>query len=143
MSPGGLLGQGSDVITPLNVRDPSALIMGPGAAQKPSAVIDAPAASSKGDSSAWKDALAAAQKGAATATRKASLPVPHPKLAAGLRGLGAIGGGSAARTLCRRSPLRACPGGPRGQGLCRASRQLRGTKARRNGHWLLAEERRA
>jgi len=93
MSPGGLLGQGSDVITPLNVRDPSALIMGPGAAQKPSAIADTPAAPGKADNSAWKDALAAAQKGAATATRKASLPMPHPKLAAGLRGLGAIGGG--------------------------------------------------
>ncbi|MBI5244641.1 MAG: hypothetical protein HY922_13315 [Elusimicrobia bacterium] len=91
-SPGGLLGQGSDVITPLNVRDPSALVMGPGAAQKLSATIEAPAAK-PGDSSAWKDALAAAQKGATKATQKAALPVPHPKLAAGLRGLGAIGGG--------------------------------------------------
>ena len=30
-SPGGLYGQGTDVITPLNVRDPAALVMGPGA----------------------------------------------------------------------------------------------------------------
>src|SRR5579885_3211398 len=29
-APGGPMGGGSDVITPLNVRDPSALVMGPG-----------------------------------------------------------------------------------------------------------------
>jgi hypothetical protein len=95
-SPGGLLGQGSDVITPLNVRDPSALIMGPGATQKPAAAatVDSSASAAKpADNTAWKDALAAAQKGASAATRKASLPMPHPKLAAGMRGLGAVGGG--------------------------------------------------
>ncbi|MFA6091641.1 MAG: hypothetical protein WCU88_04060 [Elusimicrobiota bacterium] len=93
-SPGGLLGQGSDVITPLNVRDPSALVMGPGATQKAPAT-EAPAAPSaaKPADNAWKDALAAAQKGASAATKRAALPMPHPKLAAGIRGLGAAGGG--------------------------------------------------
>ena len=67
--------------------------MGPGATQKPSATVEAPPPP-KADSSSWKDALtSAAQKGAGAATRKASLPMPHPKLAAGMRGLGAVGGG--------------------------------------------------
>ena len=95
MSPGGLIGQGSDVITPLNVRDPSALIMGPGMVQKPSASVDA-AAPPKADSG-WKDALAAAQKGATAATKAAKLPTPHPKMQGALRGgVGGGGGGSGA-----------------------------------------------
>lgn len=95
MSPGGLIGQGSDVITPLNVRDPSALIMGPGAVQKPSASVD-PAAPPKADSG-WKDALAAAQKGASAAVKSAALPTPHPKMQGALRGgVGGGGGGSGA-----------------------------------------------
>jgi len=88
MAAGGAVGGGSDVITPLNVRDPSALIMGPGASQQPAATATAPTAPSK-ESTDWKDAIAnAAGKGASAATRAARLPVPKPALTnAGLRGL--------------------------------------------------------
>ena len=42
MAPGSGVGGGSDMITPLNVRDPSALIMGPGATQQPAATSTTP-----------------------------------------------------------------------------------------------------
>lgn len=95
LAPGSMAGGGSDVITPLNVRDPSALVMGPGATQAPPATAAAPTPPAKSDSSDWKDALAnAAAKGAAAATKKASLPVPKVPLGgSGLRGLGAASGG--------------------------------------------------
>ncbi|HBT60514.1 MAG TPA: hypothetical protein DEB40_02055 [Elusimicrobia bacterium] len=101
MAAGGAVGGGSDVITPLNVRDPSALIMGPGASQQPAATATAPTAPSK-ESTDWKDAIAnAAGKGASAATRAARLPVPKPALTnAGLRGLGvAAGGGGSSYSL--------------------------------------------
>ncbi|MFA6004223.1 MAG: hypothetical protein WC881_09155 [Elusimicrobiota bacterium] len=90
MAPGGSA-SGSDLITPLNVRDPASLIMGPGAQQQPAAGVTPPAK----DSTDWKDALAnAASQGASAATRAASLPVPKTSLTnAGLRGLGAAAGG--------------------------------------------------
>ncbi|MFI5347003.1 MAG: hypothetical protein ACHQ51_11580 [Elusimicrobiota bacterium] len=47
MAPGGAIGE-KDVITPLNVRDPSALVMGPGATENPPApppAVAPPAAS--------------------------------------------------------------------------------------------------
>ncbi len=99
MAPGGVAGGGSDVITPLNVRDPSALVMGPGATQQ--APAGAPQAASappppKEDSSKWNDAVSAAKAGAGAAART-GLPVPKvPLSAGGLRGLGAISGGSGA-----------------------------------------------
>lgn len=100
LAPGGAAGAGSDVITPLNVRDPSALVMGPGASQQPPAVAStpAPAASApppSSGSSDWKDALSqsAATAGKAAAA-KASLPVPKVPLSnGGLRGLGVASGG--------------------------------------------------
>ncbi len=96
LAPGGVTG-GADVITPLNVRDPSSLVMGPGASQQApaTATAPAPAAPSKSESNDWKDALSnAASQGAQAATKKAALPVPHPAMAnAGLRGLGSVGGG--------------------------------------------------
>lgn len=93
-SPGSPLGGGGDVITPLNVRDPSVLVMGPGASQQTPATSATPPAKENSD---WKDALAnAASKGASAATRAASLPVPKTSLTnAGLRGLGAASGGGA------------------------------------------------
>ncbi len=96
LAPGGLAGGGSDVITPLNVRDPSALIMGPGGTQQPPATsTPAPAAPAKADNNDWKDALAqSAAKAAGAAGPKAALPVPKiPLSAGGLRGLGAVSGG--------------------------------------------------
>ncbi len=102
MAPGGPTG-GGDVITPLNVRDPSALVMGPNSSQQPPATATTPPPPpSKSDSSDWKDALAnSASKAASEATKKASLPVPKPAMAnAGLRGLGAAtGGGGGSYTL--------------------------------------------
>ncbi len=41
-SAGDPVGQSTDVITPLNVRDPSALVMGPGATDNPPAVVCPP-----------------------------------------------------------------------------------------------------
>jgi hypothetical protein len=100
LAPGSLLGGGGDIITPLNVRDPSALVMGPGASQQAPVTSQAAStpppssASSSKPSSDWKDALAnAASKGAKEATRAASLPVPKIPLQGGLRGLGALSGG--------------------------------------------------
>ncbi|MDD5656409.1 MAG: hypothetical protein PHF00_04045 [Elusimicrobia bacterium] len=95
LAPGGVAGGGSDVITPLNVRDPSVLIMAPGASQQPAATAATPQAPAK-ESADWKDALAnAAAKGAGAATKAAGVPVPKPALTnAGLRGLGAAAGGS-------------------------------------------------
>jgi len=96
MAPGSPSGGGGDVITPLNMRDPSALIMGPGAQQQAAATTTTPppAAPAK-ENTDWKDAIAnAATKGASAATKAASLPVPKTSLTnAGLRGLGVASGG--------------------------------------------------
>ena len=99
MAPGGVAGGGSDVITPLNVRDPSALVMGPGQTQQ--APAGAPQASAppppSDNSSKWNDAVSAAKAGAGAAAHSAGLPVPRvPLSAGGLRVLGAISGGSGA-----------------------------------------------
>ena len=99
LAPGSLLGGGgSDVITPLNVRDPSALIMGPGqSTPQPVTAPQAPpqsASPAKASGGDWKDALAnAAGRGAKEAVKAASLPVPKIPLQGGLRGLGAVSGG--------------------------------------------------
>ncbi|MCM2303990.1 MAG: hypothetical protein NDJ72_04760 [Elusimicrobia bacterium] len=99
---GGAIGGGGDIITPLNVRDPSALVMGPGSAQQPPAGSAAPAApppaapaSSETD---YRDALkGAASRAASAAVKKAPLPVPKIAVGgSGLRGLGAAGGGTSA-----------------------------------------------
>ena len=97
MAPGGVAGGGTDVITPLNVRDPSALIMGPAAQQQAAATsVTPPTPPVVKESSDWKDAIAnAAAKGASAATKAASLPVPKASLTnAGLRGLGVASGSS-------------------------------------------------
>lgn len=99
LAPGGAIGGGGDVITPLNVRDPSALVMGPGSQQQPPAGSMAPTApppSSKEPD--LKDALAnAAARAAGAATRRAPVPVPKPGMTgSGLRGLGVVSGGSSA-----------------------------------------------
>ncbi len=97
MAPGSALGGNGDVITPLNVRDPSALVMGPGASQQPPA--GSPSAPTpppdKKESGDWKDALANAGATAGrAATKAAGLPVPKPSLgSSALRGMGALGGG--------------------------------------------------
>lgn len=103
-APGGAIGGGSDVITPLNVRDPSALVMGPGATQQPPTNSVAPAtppptAPTTHSDSDLKDALAASARGvgAAAHAAKSLLPVPKVSLSnSGLRGLGAVSGGSTA-----------------------------------------------
>ncbi len=94
LAPGSFAGGGGDVITPLNVRDPSSLIMGPGASAQPAATSTTPPSPAK-ENTDWKDAIAnAASKGASAATKAASLPVPKPSLTnAGLRGLGVGSGG--------------------------------------------------
>ncbi|OGR88292.1 MAG: hypothetical protein A3J74_10930 [Elusimicrobia bacterium RIFCSPHIGHO2_02_FULL_57_9] len=91
LAPGALAGGGSDIITPLNVRDPSALVMGPSASAQPPATGAPPEKEGKSD---WKDALKSA---ASESTKRASLPVPKVALSqSGLRGLGAAPGGSGA-----------------------------------------------
>jgi hypothetical protein len=92
-SPGSLVGNGTDVITPLNVRDPAALVMGPGATQKPAATVTPPAAPP--EKSNWKDALSqAAGRGAKKAVSKAKLPKPNVKMSGALRGLSSLSGAS-------------------------------------------------
>ena len=98
LAPGGAIGGGSDIITPLNVRDPSALVMGPGATQQPptnSAMPGTPPPTAPGRSdSDLKDALSASARGVGAAAKKALLPLPKIALGgSGLRGLGAVGGG--------------------------------------------------
>lgn len=99
LAPGGAIGGGGDIITPLNVRDPSALVMGPGAQQQPPAGSLAPqTAPSSAKEPDLKDALAnAAARAAGAATRRAPVPVPKPGMTgSGLRGLGVASGGSSA-----------------------------------------------
>ncbi|MBI4376912.1 MAG: hypothetical protein HY549_10740 [Elusimicrobia bacterium] len=98
LAPGGIPGGSGEIITPLNVRDPSALVMGPGATQQPPA--GAPPASDKKGSD-WKDVLAEAGKeGAKGGMKSAGLPVPTPKLGqSALRGLSAVSGGGAAPSM--------------------------------------------
>lgn len=105
LAQGAPSGGGSDIITPLNVRDPSALVMGPGATQQPPTQSVAPAtppptAPATKDSD-LRDALAASgarAAGAASKAAKALMPVPKVALsgAGGLRGLGVTSGGSSA-----------------------------------------------
>jgi len=105
MAPGSPTGGGSDVITPLNVRDPSALVMGPGGTQQPptnsalSATPPVSAPSSRSESD-LKDALAASARGVGAAAKRAALPVPKAALgASALRGYGGGGGSSASASL--------------------------------------------
>ncbi|PIR17027.1 MAG: hypothetical protein COV48_09075, partial [Elusimicrobia bacterium CG11_big_fil_rev_8_21_14_0_20_64_6] len=98
---GGAIGGAGDIITPLNVRDPSALVMGPGAAQQPPAGSAAPATAPTAPSRSeadYKDALAgAASRAASAAVKKSLLPVPKVALGgSGLRGLSAASGGTSA-----------------------------------------------
>jgi hypothetical protein len=102
-APGGPAGGGSDVITPLNVRDPSALIMGPGSAQQPAVgqmaqAAPPPTAPGGRSDSDVRDALAGSAIHAATsAVGKSLLPVPKIGLSgSSLRGLGVATGGSSA-----------------------------------------------
>jgi hypothetical protein len=86
IAPGGLMGQDSDVITPLNVRDPSSLIMSPGGKRTPPAAPTASPALPKKPKSGWKDAIAAAKRGATKAVKKAGgLPRPNAKLKGALK----------------------------------------------------------
>lgn len=102
MAPGGAIGGSGDIITPLNVRDPSSLVMGPGGTQQPPAGSAAPSAPpptapSRSDED-YKDALkGAASRAASAAVKKSPLPVPKVALGgSGLRGLGVASGGSSA-----------------------------------------------
>jgi hypothetical protein len=96
LSPGSLYGTGTDVITPLNVRDPSALIMTPGA-QRSAAMLPTESAAPpvKEQPGGWKDALAqAASAGAKQAIQKSpKLPKPDVRMSGALRGLQAAQGG--------------------------------------------------
>ena len=104
LAPGSAVGGGSDIITPLNVRDPSALVMGPGATQQPPTQSVMPATppptavATKSDD--YKDALAASARGVGAAAHAAKALLPIPKIAlagsGGLRGLGVVSGGTSA-----------------------------------------------
>ncbi|MFI5360634.1 MAG: hypothetical protein ACHQ49_01590 [Elusimicrobiota bacterium] len=104
MASGGPTGGGSDIITPLNVRDPSALVMGPGATQQPptNSVMPSsppPTAPPTHSDSELKDALAAGGRAAGAAAKAVKALVPVPKIALGggpLRGLGVANGASSA-----------------------------------------------
>lgn len=121
---GGAIGGAGDIITPLNVRDPSALVMGPGSAQQPPAGSAAPAAppptAPARSETDYKDALAgAASRAASAAVKKSPLPVPKVALGgSGLRGLGVAGGGtSASGGLLPVGPAAGSVGGGGGSGL--------------------------
>lgn len=101
LSPGSLVGANSDIITPLNVRDPSALVMAPGAqAVQPApgaTQVAPPAQGSASKDSSWKDALATAAKEGASKGSEAAKPAAFKapgQMAGALRGLSALSGGS-------------------------------------------------
>jgi hypothetical protein len=98
LAPGGLIGGQTDIITPLNARDPSALVMGPGATPQPPATQSTTTPPAQAKTEDWKNALAdSAAKGAAAAAKKGGLPVPKVSLpGGGLRGLGVAAGGAGA-----------------------------------------------
>ncbi|MDD5302790.1 MAG: hypothetical protein PHS14_06730 [Elusimicrobia bacterium] len=132
---GGAIGGAGDIITPLNVRDPSALVMGPGAAQQPPAGSAAPATppptAPAGNTEDYKDALkGAASRAASAAVKRAPLPIPKVALGgSGLRGLGAVGGGSSAgSSLGPIGPAAGSNGGGGGSslGLVHAAPNYRG-----------------
>ncbi|MEK7389698.1 MAG: hypothetical protein AAB036_08365 [Elusimicrobiota bacterium] len=109
---GGAVGSSGDIITPLNVRDPSALVMGPGAAQQPPAGSIAPPTPPSGRSEAdLKDALAgSASRGASSALGRSPMPIPKVPLGgSGLRGLGVAGGSSSASSSL--APIAPAQGG--------------------------------
>lgn len=140
ISQGGAIGGGGDIITPLNVRDPSALIMGPGSSQQPPAgavtpPTPPPSAPARSDSD-MRDALAASAARAATAaTKKAPLPVPKVALGgSGLRGLGAASGGSSSSAglgPIAGGPRSAASGGGGGLNMVRAAPGYRGAAGAR------------
>ncbi|MEQ1918825.1 MAG: hypothetical protein ABL955_06460, partial [Elusimicrobiota bacterium] len=141
---GGAIGGGGDIITPLNVRDPSALVMGPGAAQQPNAGASTPStppptapARSETD---YKDALAgAASRAASAAVKRAPLPMPKVALSGSqLRGLGAAGGGSSSGSGSL-GPIGGGAGGTAGTGggglnLVRSAPNFRGAAGARGSN---------
>lgn len=135
---GGAIGGAGDIITPLNVRDPSALVMGPGAAQQPPAGSIAPAtpAAPSRSETDYKDALAgAASRAASAAVKRAPLPIPKVGLSgSSLRGLGVAGGGSSAGSSL--GPINSGAGGTAGTGggglnLVRSAPNFRGVAGAR------------
>ncbi|MBI5597417.1 MAG: hypothetical protein HY928_15105, partial [Elusimicrobia bacterium] len=96
-SPGALIGQGTDVITPLNVRDPSNLVMSPGATKKADAVVTPPPPPPSGGKAEpdWRDVLKDSAKSGVSAAVKSggTLPKPNVQMAGAIRGLSALGGG--------------------------------------------------
>lgn len=123
MATGNLPGQTSDVITPLNVRDPMSLIFGAGTQQAGAAGAGAGAGgagSGSGSTSkeGWKDAISEASRaGARTAIDSGGLPAPKGNLSGSLRGLSALSGasygGGPTFTL---GPVNAAVGGSKGGG---------------------------
>jgi hypothetical protein len=95
--PGSRTGATQDIITPLNARDPSALVMAPyGAATQrpPAAKTAAPPA---GKDSSWKDALTSAAKEGASKGAEAAKPTAvkaSGQMSGALRGLSALSGAS-------------------------------------------------
>lgn len=89
LAPGGLPGQEQDIITPLNARDPSALVLGPGG-------LTPPAPPPPKTETGMRDALAKSlATGTQEAVKRAGLPSLPPRLAGGFKGFGAGGGGGA------------------------------------------------
>ena len=136
---GGAIGGGGDIITPLNVRDPSSLVLGPGSAQQPPAGSVAPSAPPTRSDADMKDALAgAASRAASSAAGRAPLPIPKASLGnSGLRGLGVAGGGSSSSSGAL-GPITGGAGGAGGTGggglnLIRSPPNYRGSAGARGG----------
>ncbi|HVE11757.1 MAG TPA: hypothetical protein VNI01_00060, partial [Elusimicrobiota bacterium] len=135
VAPGGLLGQDSDVITPLNVRDPSALIIGQNGQQTPAAapVTAKVDTTTRKDTRDWKDAISQAARGAGVAAVKKSVGLPRPsgKLAGTLRGLGALQGGGGGPSMKLEPPTsKGLVGGKGGPGGTAAGPGFRGAGGR-------------
>ncbi|PCI35272.1 MAG: hypothetical protein COB53_11150, partial [Elusimicrobia bacterium] len=121
IAPGGLMGRDTDVITPLNVRDPSSLIMGPGGMQEekpaPSTLIPEIKRDAPKDDTDWKKIIDSAKDGAKEVTKRVKLPRPNAKLAGALSGLkGLAGGGSTRASLSLSAPRTPGAQSPSGAG---------------------------
>ena len=117
---GGLIGESPDVITPLNARDPSSLIMAAGGGEKETPAVVTPPIEVKRDApkdSVWDKVVSSAKSGASSAARKVGLPKPNVKLAGALNGLRSLSGGSTGAKLALEKPSSAgLVGRPRADG---------------------------
>ncbi|MBI5596621.1 MAG: hypothetical protein HY928_11075, partial [Elusimicrobia bacterium] len=114
---GGLIGENPDVITPINARDPSSLIIAPGGEKEAPPVT--PPVEPKRDApkdNMWDKVVSSAKSGASTAARKVGLPKPNARMAGAISGLrGAAGGSTSAKLTLDKLSSERLVGKPRNE----------------------------